>query len=83
MRDLINLIESFSILTEKSRGLLYRSKGDRFFKGDRNNPTEALIFDTAQYFPGQPPQDSGSYETNEERTFIYGSLGERGGCLAI
>ncbi len=81
MRDLINLIESFSILTEKSRGLLYRSKGDRFFKGDRNNPTEALIFDTAQYFPGQPPQDSGSYESNEEMVEAYRDLEENLGNI--
>jgi hypothetical protein len=74
MRDLINLIESFSILTEKSRGLLYRSKGDRFFKGDRENPTEALIYDTVQYFPGQPPKTPGAFESSEEMLQAYQDL---------
>ena len=43
MRDLINLIESFSVLNEKSRGLLFRAKGDRFFKGKKNDPESAAL----------------------------------------
>jgi hypothetical protein len=74
MRDLINLIESFFVLNEASRGLLFRAKGDRFFKGPRDKPTESLIFDTAQYFPGQPPKDSGAYETSEEMLQAYQEL---------
>jgi hypothetical protein len=74
MRELINIIESYSIINEKSRGLLYREKGDRFFKGDRNNPTEALIFDNVQYFPGQPPSKPGAYESSEEMFTAYQEL---------
>lgn len=74
MRDLINIIESMSVITEKSRGLLYRANGDRFFKGDRSNPTEALIFDTAQYFPGQPPNQPGAYDSSEEMLQAYQEL---------
>lgn len=70
MRDLINLIESFSVLTEKSRGLLFRAKGDRFFKGKRDNPESVLLFDKAEYYPGQP----GSYETYEEMIEAYTEL---------
>jgi hypothetical protein len=32
MRDILNLLETV-LLTEKSRGLLYRDKGDQFFQG--------------------------------------------------
>ena len=65
MRELIDLLESF--LTEKSRGLLYRAKGDRFFKGGRANPEQAIIFDKVDYFPSQP----GKYETPEETSAAY------------
>lgn len=81
MRDLINLIESYSVITEKSRGLLYRAKGDRFFKGDRNNPTEALVFDQAQYFPGQPPEGPGAYDSNEEMLQVYQELEQKIGNI--
>lgn len=70
MRDLINLIESFSVLTEKSRGLLFRAEGDRFFKGKRDNPESVILFDRAEYYPGQP----GSYETYEEMIDAYTDL---------
>ena len=81
MRDLINLIENYSVITEKSRGLLYRSQGDRFFKGNRNDPTESLIFDKAQYFPGQPPQGQGAYESNEEMVQAYQELEQQIGNI--
>lgn len=73
MRDLLNLIQQLSenvIITEKSRGLLYRAKGDRFFKGDRANPEQALIFDEAKYFPSQP----GAYDTHEDMLAAYQKL---------
>lgn len=70
MRDLINIIESFSVLTEKSRGLLFREKGDRFFKGKRDNPESAILFDRAEYYPQQP----GNYETHEEMMAAYQKL---------
>lgn len=56
MRDLINII------TEKSRGLLYRDKGDNFFQGSKDNPTAEISFDKAEYFPGMP----GAYANYEE-----------------
>ena len=47
IRNILNLLEDVG-LTE-SRGLLYRDKGDVFFKGsDRNNPDEEIVFDTAK-----------------------------------
>lgn len=61
MRDLINLLERV-ILTEKSRGLLYREKGDQFFQGNKDNPTAEIVFDRVDYFPGQP----GAYANYEE-----------------
>lgn len=61
MRDLINLLERV-ILTEKSRGLLYREKGDQFFQGNKDNPTAEIVFDKVEYFPGQP----GAYANYEE-----------------
>ena len=70
MRDLINLIESFSVLNEKSRGLLFRAKGDRFFKGKKNDPESVLLFDRVEYYPQQP----GSYETYEEMIKAYTDL---------
>ncbi len=61
IRNILNLLEDVG-LTE-SRGLLYRDKGDVFFKGsDRNNPDEEIVFDTVTYYPGMP----GSYENTEE-----------------
>jgi len=71
MRDLLELIKSFSIpLTEGSRGLLYREVGDKFFSGERAQPTQILIFNSRQYFPGQP----GMYETHEEMLAAYQEL---------
>lgn len=67
MRNLINIIESLSILTEKSRGLLYRAKGDRFFTGKRDAPDRSIIFDKTEYFPGQP----GAYDTHEDMVEAY------------
>lgn len=70
MRDLINLIENNSILTEKSRGLLFRTKGDRFFKGNRNNPESALLFDKAELYPN----NAQSYPTHDEMISAYEQL---------
>jgi len=61
MRDLINLLEQI-VLTEKSRGLLYREKGDEFFQGNKDNPTAEIVFDRVDYFPSQP----GAYANYEE-----------------
>ena len=70
MRNLLNLIESLSFLTEKSRGLLYRAAGDRFFTGERNNPTQSLIFDKTEYYPGQP----GAYDSYEDMIDAYNDI---------
>ena len=61
MRDILNLLETV-ILTEKSRGLLYREKGDGFFQGNKDNPTAEIVFDRVDYFPSQP----GAYANYEE-----------------
>ena len=61
MRDILNLLEAV-LLTEKSRGLLYRDKGDQFFQGSKDNPTAEIVFDKVDYFPGQP----GAYANYEE-----------------
>jgi len=61
MRDILNLLDDV-ILTEKSRGLLYRDKGDEFFQGNKDNPTAEIVFDQVAYFPGQP----GSYTNYDE-----------------
>ena len=61
MRDILNLLETV-LLTEKSRGLLYREKGDGFFQGNKDNPTAEIVFDKVDYFPSQP----GSYANYEE-----------------
>jgi hypothetical protein len=61
MRDLIDLLENV-LLTEKSRGLLYRDKGDGFFQGSKDNPTAEIVFDRVAYFPSQP----GAYTNYEE-----------------
>jgi len=65
MRNLINLITK-STLTETSRGLLYRSKGDGFFQGSKDNPTAEIVFDRVDYFPGQP----GAYANYEEMSRV-------------
>jgi len=65
MRDLINLIEK-TILTEKSRGLLYREKGDQFFQGSKDNPTAELVFDKVDYYPSIP----GAYANYEEMSQV-------------
>ena len=70
MRELINLIENHSILTEKSRGLLFRAKDDRFFKGDRKNPESVLLYDKAEYFPKMP----GNYQTHEEMMDVVNQI---------
>jgi hypothetical protein len=61
MRDLLDLLENI-LLTEKSRGLLYRDKGDGFFQGSLENPSAVITFDGVDYYPGMP----GAYETPEE-----------------
>lgn len=61
MRDILNLLETI-VLTEKSRGLLYRDKGDQFFQGNKDNPTAEIVFDKVEYFPGQP----GAYASYDE-----------------
>lgn len=64
MRNYIDIISQLSkpILTEASRGLLYRSKGDRFIQGPIKAPTNEIFFDHVEYFPGQP----GEYEDDVE-----------------
>lgn len=54
MRDLLNLFDS--LLLEKSRGLLYRDKGDGFFQGSKANPTAEIVFDKVDFFPSMPGQ---------------------------
>jgi hypothetical protein len=61
MRDLLNLLENI-LLTEKSRGLLYRAAGDSFFQGSKDNPTAEISFDKAEYFPSMP----GAYANYDE-----------------
>ena len=75
MRDYINIIENLStpLLMEKSRGLLFRVKGDRFFKGKRDNPESVILFDRAEYYPSQP----GSYETHEEMMDAFEKLSSK------
>jgi hypothetical protein len=73
MRELINIIENLSFLTEKSRGLLYRAKGDRFFKGNRENPESVLIFDKVEYYPSMP----GSYDTSDEMLEVFNKLNKK------
>lgn len=73
MRDLLNIIQQLSnpkTLTEATRGLLYREKGDTFFKGDIENPEQILVFDETKYFPGIP----GEYDTPEEMIAAYQQL---------
>jgi acylphosphatase len=73
MRDLLNIIQQLSdpkTLTEATRGLLYREKGDTFFKGNIENPEQVLVFDEVKYFPGMP----GQYETPEEMIAVYQKL---------
>ena len=69
MRELINILESI-LLTEKSRGLLYRTKGDRFFTGKKDNPTQSIVFEKTEYFPGMP----GAYDTHEDMLLAYQEL---------
>jgi hypothetical protein len=52
MRNILNLFDS--ILTEASRGLLYRSPGDEFFQGSLENPTAVMSFEKAEYYPEEP-----------------------------
>jgi len=65
MRDILNLLETV-ILTEKSRGLLYRDKGDQFFQGSKDNPTAEIVVDRVDYFPSQP----GAYADYEEMSQV-------------
>jgi len=60
MRDLINII------TEKSRGLLYRKAGDTFFQGKLDNPTAVITFEKAEYFPAMP----GAYTDYNEMSAV-------------
>lgn len=52
MRDIIDKLDQ--LLMEKSRGLLYRSTGDNFFQGPKDNPTAEIAFDKAEYYPSMP-----------------------------
>jgi hypothetical protein len=61
MRDILNSLDAV-LLTEKSRGLLYRDPGDQFFQGSKDNPTAEIVFDRVDYFPSQP----GAYANYEE-----------------
>jgi hypothetical protein len=61
MRDLIDLLENI-LLTEKSRGLLYRDKGDGFFQGSLENPSAVITFDGVDYYPSMP----GAYENPDD-----------------
>ena len=65
MRDFINILTT--MLTEGSRGLLYRVPGDKFFRGERAKPVQILSFLKAQYFPKQP----GAYDSQEEMLNAY------------
>lgn len=60
MRDILNKLDQ--ILSEKSRGLLYRTAGDSFFQGPKDNPTAEIVFDKADYFPSIP----GAYANYDE-----------------
>jgi len=68
MRDLLNLFDH--ILLEKSRGLLYREKGDSFFQGSKDNPTAEIVFDKVDYFPGMP----GAYANYNEMSQVGADL---------
>lgn len=83
MRDLLNLIESMSMLNEKSRGLLYRSKGDRFFKGKKDSPEQELEFDNVTYYPGMPPKSPGEYESHEAMMQAFDELESQVDVLAV
>jgi hypothetical protein len=72
MRDLINII------TEKSRGLLYRSAGDTFFQGKLDNPTAVITFDKAEYFPAMP----GAYNDYNEMAEVGQELFKRFPAIA-
>jgi hypothetical protein len=52
MRDLLNMLDN--IIMEKSRGLLYRNKGDSFFQGPKENPTAEIVFDKVDFYPSMP-----------------------------
>jgi hypothetical protein len=56
------MLKHFDILTEKSRGLLYRTAGDEFFQGDVKDPTAVLKFVGVEYYPSRP----GSYADYNE-----------------
>jgi len=74
MRELIDLFEPLTKpLIEGSRGLLYRSTGDKFFRGERSKPVQVLSFVKAQYFPKQP----GMYKSQEEMINAYQSVEEK------
>ena len=60
MRNLINII------TEKSRGLLYRKAGDTFFQGKLDAPTAVITFEKAEYFPAMP----GAYTDYNEMSAV-------------
>ena len=52
IRDTLTQLDT--ILTEASRGLLYRKPGDTFIQGDPKNPSAKMVFRTVTYFPSQP-----------------------------
>lgn len=68
MRNWLNIIDS--ILLEKSRGLLYREKGDSFFQGNKDNPTAEIVFDKVDYFPSMP----GAYANYDEMAAVGAEL---------
>ncbi len=65
--ELNKMVRESMILTERSRGLLFRAEGDRFFKGKREQPDQVLVFQKAEYFPSIP----GEYDTHEEMMTAY------------
>ncbi len=64
MRDILDRLDN--IITEKARGLLYRTKGDEFFQGPKENPTATIVFDKAEYYPDMP----GAYENYQEMATV-------------
>ena len=64
MRDLLYKLDQ--ILLEKARGLLYRSVGDSFFQGNRDNPTAEIAFKGVKYFPKMP----GAYANYDEMSQV-------------
>lgn len=64
MRDILDRLDN--LIMEKARGLLYRTKGDEFFQGPKENPTAKIVFDKAEYFPNMP----GAYQDYQEMATV-------------